>query len=125
MMCTNLADAIYLANATIGMTYWMGVECYLRGNIATGNVNAVNGYNAAKAAFDREQSPEIVVAESETPIVTEGIVALPWEQYERLRIDAAAFHTSLTGDLLELQRKAAAWDSLLETIENLKIGVKA
>jgi len=144
-LCKSLDSALCVllentSNFIRGYGYYLGVLDFLRGkgmDEARSN-HYREGYFAAKAAFEVQQQPETTYSVT----VSQGMASMPWADfseltekaaaydtmkplYERAKIDAAAFHTSLTGDLLELQRKAAAWDSLMETIENLKIGMKA
>lgn len=120
--------------------YWLGARMFLNGeSLPDDPYHAVRiGYNAAKAAFEAQQQPE--PANSVT--VSQGMASMPWADFSeltekaalcdtlkaenaRLKVKADAFDTSLCEDSLEVQRKAAAWDSLMETIENLKIGVKS
>jgi len=113
--CDDLAAAVahvYMEAPPKWEQFWFGVSIYLDGDEfpSANSDDCMRGYDAAKAAFKAQKQPKPIEQDESTPTVTEGFVSLPWDQYERLRIDAAAFHTSLTGDLLELQRKAAAYD---------------
>jgi len=123
--CGSLSEAIsHVALNATGITakrYWSGacdrIYCY-GWNFSNLKWKAYKaGYTAMDAHLTAQKQPEPIEQDESTPTVTEGFVSLPWDQYERLRIDAAAFHTSLTGDLLELQRKAAAYDQIVEIIK--------
>jgi len=123
--CRSLSEAIsHVALNATGITakrYWSGacdrIYCY-GWNFSNLKWKAYKaGYTAMDAHLTAQKQPKPIEQDESTPTVTEGFVSLPWDQYERLRIDAAAFHTSLTGDLLELQRKAAAYDQIVEIIK--------
>jgi len=140
--CRSLSEAIsHVALNATGITakrYWSGacdrIYCY-GWNFSNLKWKAYKaGYTAMDAHLTAQKQPEPIEQAEASPIVTDGMASMPWADfaemtekaaaydamkplYERAKIDAAAFHTSLTGDLLELQRKAAAYDQIVEIMK--------
>jgi len=129
-LCKSLDSALCVllentSNFIRGYGYYLGVLDFLRGKVmdeARSN-HYRDGYFAAKAAFEAQQQPEPTYSVT----VSQGMASMPWADFSeltekaalcdtlkaenaRLKVKADAFDTSLTGDLLELQRKAAAYD---------------